>query len=80
VSCDRCGAPVSGSPIATALTDESGHFVLRNVPVGVNIPLVVQVGKWRRQVSLPTVAPCVDTAISRDLTIEFWRTTPEFHL
>jgi hypothetical protein len=68
VSCDRCGAPISGSPIATALTDESGRFLLQNVPVGNEIPLVLQVGKWRRQVSLPSVAACTDTAISRDLT------------
>ena len=68
VSCDRCGAAVSGAPIASGLTDESGHFVLQNAPVGENVPLVVQVGKWRREVTIPSVAACTDTAISRDLT------------
>jgi hypothetical protein len=68
VSCDRCGAPVSGAPIATALTDEAGRFRLQNVPVGADVPLVIQVGKWRRQVTLPGVAACTDTAIARELT------------
>jgi hypothetical protein len=33
---------VSGSPIVTALTDPTGKFVLKDVPVGSNIPIVVQ--------------------------------------
>ena len=63
-SCDTCSASVSGKPITTALTDASGNFTLDNVPVGVDFPLVMQVGKWRRQVTIPTVNPCVDNPIS----------------
>jgi hypothetical protein len=62
-SCDRCGS-VSGEPIATALTDAKGNFVLKDVPVGKDIPLVIQVGKWRRTFKLPAVAPCVDTPLT----------------
>src|SRR4051794_26465479 len=50
VSCDRCAGTSSGSPIASAITDANGHFVLKNPPVGKDVPLVIQVGKWRRQV------------------------------
>ncbi len=60
VSCDRCGAIASGDPIVTALTDATGSFTLKNVPVGKDIPLVVQLGKWRRQVTIPEVKGCVD--------------------
>ncbi len=63
-SCDKCGAIASGSPIVTALSDSKGRFKLQNVPVGVDIPIVYQVGKWRRKVILPEVKACVDTAIT----------------
>ncbi len=62
-SCDKCGF-VSGAPLVTALTDTHGRFVLENVPVGSDIPLVIQVGKWRRQLKLPSVAKCSDTPIA----------------
>jgi hypothetical protein len=59
-SCDDCTALYTGHPIATALTDASGRFVLENAPVGSDIPLVVQVGKWRKQLTVPSVAGCQD--------------------
>jgi hypothetical protein len=62
-SCDRCGS-VSGDPLVSAITDVNGRFELKNVPAGTDIPLVVQVGKWRRQVKLPHVDKCVENAIT----------------
>jgi hypothetical protein len=62
-SCDTCASPVSGHPIAAALTDAGGHFVIPTVPVGTNIPLVIQIGKWRRSITIPSVAACTDTPI-----------------
>jgi hypothetical protein len=59
-----CGCEITGEPIASALTDPSGHFVLENVPVGSDIPIVVQVGEWRREFKLDSVAACVDTPIA----------------
>jgi hypothetical protein len=68
-TCDQCGIVASGSPIATALTDSKGHFKLENVPVGKDVPLVMQVGKWRRQIKVPSVTACKDTPITdHDLT------------
>jgi hypothetical protein len=64
ITCDQCGTIASGSPIATTLTDASGHFVLSNVPAGANIPLVVQLGKWRRETTIPNVTACANTALT----------------
>lgn len=65
-SCDRCGN-ISGSPLVSALTDTRGKFVLSNVPTGKDVPLVIQIGKWRRQVVIPTVNACADNPIGAGL-------------
>jgi hypothetical protein len=58
----------SGAPAASAFSDTHGHFTLSGVSAGSNVPLVIQVGKWRRQVTLPSVAECADTAVDAALT------------
>lgn len=68
VSCDKCGTPVSGQPVSITLTDEHGNFSLTDVPVGTNIPLVVQIGRWRRQVVIPKVTECTDNPQPREQT------------
>jgi hypothetical protein len=63
LTCDQCDAPLSGSPLVTAITDTQGRFVLEDVPVGEEIPLVMQVGKWRRQITLPPVEACTQNVV-----------------
>jgi hypothetical protein len=58
-----CSCEVSGEPIVSTLTDASGHFVLENVPVAPELPLVIQVGDWRREFSVDNVSPCADTPV-----------------
>ncbi|MFO0554043.1 MAG: carboxypeptidase-like regulatory domain-containing protein [Polyangiaceae bacterium] len=78
-SCTQCGGEVTGSPLVSAITDASGHFVLSNVPVGDDIPLVVQVGKWRRELTIPTVAECTDTPLV-DGSVRLPRNQSEGHI
>lgn len=58
--CARCDQGLQGGAIVQTRTDEAGHFVLENVPATSDVPLVVQIGKWRRQLVVPAVAACED--------------------
>ena len=62
-SCEQCGASVSGSPLVTTITDAAGRFTLKNVPAVDKLPIVIQVGKWRRILTVPTVNDCGDTVL-----------------
>lgn len=69
-SCEACSELYTGRPIATALTNAKGEFLIEKAPDGANIPLVVQVGKWRREFVLPSVARCAETKVpDRTLTL-----------
>jgi hypothetical protein len=62
--CTACQAPASGKPIASATTDSKGKFTIKNVPAGGNIPLVMQLGKWRRRINIPQVQQCQANVLS----------------
>ncbi len=67
-TCDRCGQAPSGNPIAITTTDTRGEFRLENVPATSDVPLVIQVGKWRRQIVVPAVPSCVETPLTSEQT------------
>ena len=46
--------------MAAAVTDTSGKFTITDAPAGANVPLVIQIGKWRKQVTISTVTACAD--------------------
>jgi hypothetical protein len=48
------------SPVASAVTGPDGSFKVVNVPDGTNVPLVVQLGKWRMLHTITTVKSCQD--------------------
>jgi hypothetical protein len=68
-SCDTCAGTGNISAISLAQTGPDGKFTLNsNVPSGTNIPLVVQMGKWRRKVTLPVVTSCTANNIAATYT------------
>ncbi len=68
-TCDQCGGEVTGDPLVSTITDAKGQFVLKNVPAGVPLPLVMQIGKWRRQITLPAAKACMaNMAADQNLT------------
>jgi hypothetical protein len=68
-SCDSCSSLYTGDPIAAAVTDATGKFTITNAPDGATIPLVIQIGKWRKQTSITNVAACQDNPVAAKLTL-----------
>jgi hypothetical protein len=89
-SCDPCDPKtgtslLSGQPVVITKTDESGTFHLGmtgvgDVPAGTNIPLVIQDGKWRRQITVPTVTACQDNLLTDVNQTRLPRTHLEGHI
>lgn len=68
VQCETC-ATASGNPLVSTTTDANGHFFLPNMPVSTpgkveNIPVVVQLGRWRKQLTVATTA-CTNNLIPK---------------
>src|ERR1019366_5561704 len=61
-TCNTCNTPI-GNYVTVALTDQTGAFTLTDGPTGKNVPLVVQVGKWRRTITVANIADCATTAV-----------------
>jgi hypothetical protein len=61
--CNRCADGLQGGAYAQTATDEAGHFELKDVPATANVPVVIQVGKWRRQITVANVAACQDVPL-----------------
>jgi hypothetical protein len=55
----NCGALFKSGAVVSTSTGVDGSFKLSNVPVGAQVPLVLQVGKWRREVMID-VKQCQD--------------------
>jgi len=68
VACLTCDQQISGDPLVATNTGPDGTFTLTNMPVGANIPLVIQLGRWRRQVTISNVPACTSTPIDASLT------------
>ena len=60
-TCDSCSLPI-GSYVAATTSDATGSFSLYGVPTGTHVPIVVQIGKWRREVFVSTTS-CQNTVL-----------------
>jgi len=65
VACVTSAQPVSGTPLVGTTTSATtpGTYILTNMPVGNNIPVVIQAGRWRRQYTVNTTA-CTNTVLN----------------
>jgi len=89
-SCDPCDPKtgtslLSGQPIVVTKTDESGTFHLgltgeNDAPAGTMIPLVMQDGKWQREIMVPTVTACMDTMLTDPNVTRLPQTQAEGHI
>jgi hypothetical protein len=83
-SCDRCDTSLLGNPIVSTRTDHSGAFklgdLIADVPSGSGVPLVIQVGKWRREITVPGVTACADTPLTDVNMTRLPRNQDEGHL
>ncbi len=69
VQCQQCGADVTGNPLVETTTGFDGTFTLSNVPVSKSaadadkIPIVIQLGRWRRQFAVTVSSACAANTI-----------------
>jgi hypothetical protein len=61
-TCNTCDTSI-GKYVTATTSDATGHFVLPGVPATTHVPLVVQTGKWRREVFLNSVTACTDNPV-----------------
>jgi hypothetical protein len=73
-TCESCASLFTGDPIVATTTDTEGNFTLSGVPVPTGpttgpwgtlaagqVPIVIQIGKWRREWVWPGVSTCGTT-------------------
>lgn len=62
ITCQTCNT-VALNPLVSALTNSKGEFVLENVPVEKDVPVVVQIGKWRRKFHVDIQDKCAENTV-----------------
>jgi len=67
VSCDLCGD--IGAAATSTQTAYDGTFTLKTVPSGDSIPIVFQLGRFRRVINMP-IAPCAAQSPAKDPNVD----------
>jgi hypothetical protein len=69
IACETCASVVL-NPLRSTLTDSKGEFVLENVPVDKDVPVVIQIGKWRRLMHIDITKECDENKVpNRDFRL-----------
>jgi hypothetical protein len=61
-TCNTCDVSI-GDYVTATTSGPDGKFTLTGVPATTHVPLVVQIGKWRREVFLSQVKACTNNPI-----------------
>jgi hypothetical protein len=78
-TCEPCSLAPAGGVLSSTTTTTSGTFILP-VPSGVSLPVVIEIGKWRKQLALPAATACIDTPLSaQDTTLPSHQTDVSGH-
>ena len=65
----NCQALFPSGQVVTTTTGVDGSFTLSDAPVGDNVPLVIKVGKWRRQFNIKVTACQDNPQTDKSLTL-----------
>jgi hypothetical protein len=68
VAAGACECGVSGDPLVSTTSNVDGSFTLTGVPVGTDVPLVIQLGRWRRLITIPNIAQCTTVPVDPSFT------------
>lgn len=74
-----CSCDAVKNPLRISKTSSAGEFLLDDVPVGPQIPVVVQLGKWRRLIHVDILQQCASNEVP-DRTLRLPRNTSEGNL
>ena len=81
-TCQQCNSQISNALVSTT-SGFNGNFTLDNVPAGVSFPLVIQLGRWRRVLTIPAITACTTRALvttpASSVITRFPRTQGEGH-
>jgi hypothetical protein len=65
----NCGVLFESGAMTNTSTGVDGSFTLTNVPVGTSVPLVLQVGKWRRAINIKVNSCATNALPDKTLTL-----------
>ncbi len=63
VTCEVCNGKISNKALAAGYSGADGSFTIKDAPWGANVPIVVEMGKWRVQSTIANVTSCTENKV-----------------